>query len=112
MVLHPLKGQYFVIRNWNLFLDVGQDDQLAHFLCLSCIFSMHVCCPVRVSVQKGQALTVKSKNNYRQRERENEREGISEMVSVFCAACAEAKHVPGVGSVCGLTHGASSSYFP
>lgn len=30
MVLHPPKGQYFVIRNQNLLLDVGQDDQLAH----------------------------------------------------------------------------------
>lgn len=71
-----------------------------------------MCCPVCVSVQKGQALTVKSKNNYRQRERENERGDISEMVSVFCAACAEARHVPGTGSVCGLTPGASSSSFP
>lgn len=73
---------------------------------------MRVGCPVRVSVQKGQALTMKSKNNHRHREREKERGGISEKVSVFCAACAEARHVPGTDSVCGLTPDASSSSFP
>lgn len=46
------------------------------------------------------------------RERESEREGVSEMVSVFCAARAEASRVPGTGSVCRLTPGASGSSFP
>lgn len=76
------------------------------------IHSVRVCCPERVSVQKGQALTVKSKNNYRHREREDERGGISEKVSVFCAACAKARNVHGTDSVCGLTPDASSSSFP
>lgn len=46
------------------------------------------------------------------RERESEREGVSEVVSVFCAARAEARRVPGMGSVRGLTPGASSSSLP
>lgn len=57
---------------------------------------------------------MKSKNNYRQRvrERESEREGVSEMVSVFCAACAEASRVLRTGSMCRLTPGASGLSFP